>query len=117
MSDYKADLLADLKNPAYAEQYVKAALRESRKAFLIALKDVADARFGMSKLAEQVVMNRESLYRTLSEQGNPRMSTLQSLVDVLGFELTLKNKDNGTRRKRISRPRTESRQGSRAKSR
>ena len=49
--------MADLKDPAYAEQYVKAALRESRKAFLVALKDVAAARFGMSKLAERVVMN------------------------------------------------------------
>jgi len=53
MSDYKADLLADLKDAAYAELYVKAALRESRNAFLIALKDVADSRFGMSELAER----------------------------------------------------------------
>ena len=44
MSDYKEDLLADLKNPVYAEKYVAAALKESRKAFLIALKDVGDAR-------------------------------------------------------------------------
>jgi len=53
MSDYKADLLADLKDAAYAELYVKSALRESRNAFLIALKDVADARFGMSEPAER----------------------------------------------------------------
>ncbi len=34
-------------------------------------------------------MNRDSLYRTLSEQGNPKMSTFESLVDLLRFALTL----------------------------
>ena len=65
MSEYKDDLLVDLADPDYAAHYVTAAYRESCGAFLVALKDVADARFGMTKLADNVKANRVSLYRCL----------------------------------------------------
>ena len=44
MSDYKDDLLGDLKEPSYADQYLLAAYADSPEAFLIALRDVADAK-------------------------------------------------------------------------
>lgn len=88
MSDYKDDLLADLGDPEYAAHYVTAAYRESSGAFLIALKDVADARFGMTKLAENVKANRLSLYRALSEVGNPTLSTLNSIIEALNLDVS-----------------------------
>lgn len=44
MTDYKDDLLKDLREPSYASQYLSAAYADSPEAFLIALRDVADAK-------------------------------------------------------------------------
>jgi probable addiction module antidote protein len=90
LSSYKDDLLADLADPEYAAQYITAAYRESRGAFLVALKDVADAMFGMSKLAHSVRVNRVSLYRALSESGNPTLSTLNAIVEALKLDVSFR---------------------------
>lgn len=43
--DYKADLLADLRDdPVYAAEYLSAAYDDSQEAFLVALRDVAEAK-------------------------------------------------------------------------
>jgi probable addiction module antidote protein len=82
--DYKRDLLADLRNnPDYAARYLSAARRDSREAFLVALRDIAEAQQGVAKVAHAANVNRESLYRALSEQGNPRLSTLDAVLDAL----------------------------------
>ena len=86
--DYKADLLADLRNDsAYAAQYLSAAKKDSKEAFLVALRDVAEARLGVSRIARAARVNRESLYRTLSAAGNPTLTTLDAVLEVLGFEI------------------------------
>ncbi len=85
--DYKADLLRDLRNdPEYAAQYLSAAKKDSKEAFLVALRDVAEARLGLSRIARAARVNRESLYRTLSAEGNPTLTTLDAVLAVLGFE-------------------------------
>ena len=49
-ANYKADLLAELKNdPEYAAEYLSAAKADSNEAFLVALRDVAEAQKGMKK--------------------------------------------------------------------
>jgi probable addiction module antidote protein len=91
--NYKADLLEDLENdPGFAAAYLSAAIADSREAFLIALRDVAEAQKGMSQLANQARVNRENLYRTLSKAGNPRFSTLESVLNALGMDLAVKLK-------------------------
>ena len=85
--DYKADLLVRLKELQYAQLYLEAAAKESQETFLLALRDVAEAQKGMSQLAVEANVNRENLYRALSEEGNPTYSTLSSVLDVLGMEL------------------------------
>jgi probable addiction module antidote protein len=51
---------------------------------------VAEARLGgMAQLAEQAGLNRESLYRMLSEQGNPALSSLDKLLHALGLRLSV----------------------------
>jgi probable addiction module antidote protein len=67
MSDYMDDLRSDLKDPEYAAEYLTAARRESRETFLLALRDVAEAQKGMTKVAPRAGVNRENLYRMLSE--------------------------------------------------
>lgn len=88
--DYRADLLEDLRSdPEYAAEYLSAAKADSAEAFLIALRDVIEARSSMMKLAKAARLNRENLYRTLSMHGNPRFQTFDTLLSVLGFEVKI----------------------------
>jgi len=50
---------------------------------------VAEAGGGMSKFAKKARLNRESLYRMLSEKGNPQLDSLTQLLDVMGFRLAI----------------------------
>lgn len=43
---------------------------------------------GMTALAKEAGMSRETLYRTLSAKGNPTLSTLLTVLRVLGFKLS-----------------------------
>ncbi|MGA8035370.1 MAG: addiction module antidote protein [Candidatus Acidiferrales bacterium] len=86
--DFKADLLAELRRDAdYAAEYLSAAKADSTEAFLVALRELAEARQGMRKVAKAAKVNRESLYRALSKKGNPSISTLDAVLEVLGIEL------------------------------
>ena len=73
---YKEGLLEDLRDPGEAAAYLTAALEDgSPDVFLLALRDVAEAH-GMKRLAEGAQLNRESMYRMLSDQGNPQLLSL-----------------------------------------
>ena len=89
--DYKEDLHERLQDQEYAAAYLNAALMdEDPKVFLIALKDVTDARGeGVAELAKKTHLNRESLYRTLSERGNPRLNNLCLILEALGLHLSI----------------------------
>jgi len=86
--DYHAWLLKRLLEPREAERYLKVAMADSQEMFLKALRNVAEAN-KMAKVAEEAGVNRESLYKALSEEGNPRFSTLESVLNVLGMDLTV----------------------------
>jgi probable addiction module antidote protein len=75
----------------YAAKYLSAAIADSQEAFLVALRDVADAK-KMARVAEEANVSRESLYRTLSKEGNPRFSTLDSVLSALGMVLSVQLK-------------------------
>jgi probable addiction module antidote protein len=86
---YQESLLAALQDPAEAAEYLNAALEEGDTAlFLCALRNVAEAK-GISHLAAEAHLNRESLYRMLSEQGNPQLSSLTALLDALNLRLAV----------------------------
>jgi probable addiction module antidote protein len=88
---YQEGLIEALKDPREAAEYLNAAIEEGhRELFLLALRNVAEARLGgMAQLAEQAGLNRESLYRMLSEQGNPALSSLDKLLHALGLRLSI----------------------------
>ena len=92
---YQTALLESLKDPEEAVAYLNAALEDdsedAEELFLLALRNVAEAR-GVAKVAAAAALNRESLYRTLSAKGNPRLSTLGALLDALGLRLAVEVK-------------------------
>ena len=70
--------------------YLNAALEDGEPAVLLeALRNVAMARGGMAALAHAAGVSRESLYRTLSRQGNPKIDTIMDLLRALGLRLTV----------------------------
>lgn len=90
---YREDLLERLKDPDYAAGYLEAVLEEdsSPEAFLLALRDVAEAK-GMTQLARETNLKRESLYTMLSERGNPVLNSLYAILDALDMRLSIARK-------------------------
>jgi probable addiction module antidote protein len=88
MPSYNEDLLNDLRaRPGYAAKYLAAAAEDSDEAFLIALRDVASARKGMTALARATKVNRVNLYRMLSKEGNPGIRNIRTILHALGLKL------------------------------
>lgn len=57
--------------------------------FLLALRNVAEAQGAAAVLAEKTKLNHDSLYRMLSELGNPEFRSLDALLQSLGFWLAV----------------------------
>ena len=70
-----------------AELLADAAESGDARYIAVALGAIARAR-GMSKVAKEAGVTREALYRALSEDGDPRLSTLLGVVKALGLKLT-----------------------------
>lgn len=71
--------------------YLNAALKDGDPAILqAALGDVAKAR-GMSTIARQAGLGRESLYKSLSLEGNPSWATITKVLNALGLQLEIKS--------------------------
>ncbi len=83
---YRDWLLGELADPKTAEGYLNACLEEGPDLFLKGLKKVAQTR-QMAKVAKEAGVQRETLYRSLSEDGNPTLETLSSVLHALGMEL------------------------------
>ena len=73
--------------------YLNAALEDGEPAVLLeALRNVAMAKGGMAALARAAGVSRESLYRTLSRRGNPKIETIMELLRALGLKLTVERR-------------------------
>lgn len=83
---YRQGLNERLKDPEYAAEYLTAAAEEGKEELLLALRDVARAH-GMNRVAKQAQRGRESLYKTLSEGGNPGLDTLLSILEAVEVKL------------------------------
>ena len=83
------DLLMDmLKDQDRALAYLNAALDDQDpRVFLIALRNVTQAQGGIAAVAARSGLNRESLYRALSKNGNPSVQTLTAVLGALGARL------------------------------
>ena len=94
--NYYDDLIEDLKNPKEAAAYLNAALEAGdKKAFLLALRNVLEACGGMTKVSRHARLNRVSLYKILSKDGNPELNSIIALLDVAGIRLQMVPKSPG----------------------
>ncbi|OIO49953.1 MAG: putative addiction module antidote protein [Parcubacteria group bacterium CG_4_9_14_0_2_um_filter_41_8] len=92
--DFKTYHIEKLKDPKQAQKYLDIAIADYEQnqdidEFLVALRDVASAKGGFSKLSDATGLNRQNLYRALAKGGNPRLETLGAILKSLGFRLSV----------------------------
>jgi probable addiction module antidote protein len=81
------DAAEHLKTKEDMAAYLEAALEENDSALIAAaLGDIARAK-GMTQIANETGLGRESLYKALSPEGNPEFSTILKVVSALGLKL------------------------------
>jgi probable addiction module antidote protein len=89
---HEAAIVEELRrDPAFAAEYLKAALEDTEepKVLLVVLRQLAEAQGGVAKIAKAAGVERESLYRALSPKGNPRLSTLTAVLKAVGLKLSV----------------------------
>lgn len=88
---YAVVRLADyLHSPDDVAAYLNAALEDGdERVLLAALRNAAEAIGGVAEVARRSGLSRESLYRALSEKGNPRWSTLVAVLRALGVRISI----------------------------
>jgi len=92
--NYHDELIESLKKRKDADLYLRIAMEEYHEegdveALLVALRNIAEARGGMSKLAEKTHLNRQNLYNVLSKKGNPTLDTFELILKGLGYRLAI----------------------------
>ena len=83
------DVADQLRTPAEMAAYLDAWLEEApddAQGIARALGDLARAK-GMSLVARESGLSRESLYKALSENGNPSLTTVLKVARALGLRL------------------------------
>lgn len=93
--DYHSYLLKRLGDPEYAAMYLKAALDETlpdgeRSSFLLALKNVVEAKGTKQSVATESNITWQHLQRLLAENGNPTLETLTSVLQTVGLSIDFK---------------------------
>jgi probable addiction module antidote protein len=93
--DFSESFIEDLKKSKKDQKiYLQLALEEYEKEknlenFLLALRTIAIAKGGFTDLAKKTNLNRQSLYKALSPRGNPSLATIDTILNCLGFKLTI----------------------------
>lgn len=83
------DSAAYLDSPDAIEAYLEDALESNDPAIIAhALGVIARAK-GMSQIAQDAGLSRESLYKALSADGNPELATVLKVIKALGLKLTV----------------------------
>ena len=75
-------------DPAYALELINSILRDGDQAeLLIVLRQMTKAFGGMQAVAAKADLNPTQLYRTLSETGNPALSSFSAILKAMGMRL------------------------------
>jgi probable addiction module antidote protein len=85
------DVANHLRSPEEMAAYLDAWLDEfpdDVSGIARAVGDIARAK-GMTQVAKDAGLSRESLYRALSQEGNPSLSTILKVLAAVGLKLTV----------------------------
>ena len=86
---YEESLVQGLKDPEEAAAYLDAVMElEDAPALLLALRHVAKAH-GMAEVARRADVGDKTLFRALSENGNPTLDTVTKVLHAVGLRLSV----------------------------
>ena len=86
---YEQATLQALTEPTEAAAYIEALLElDDPAALLVALRQVAKAH-GMAEVARRANMGEKTLFKSLSENGNPTISTVHKVLHAVGLRLSV----------------------------
>lgn len=77
-----------LGTPEAQVEYISAALETGDPAFIADRLGVVARARGMSQLARDAGLSRESVYKALSADGNPELATIMKVVQALGVKFS-----------------------------
>ncbi len=78
-----------IKTPEDAAHYLDAVLADGDASEIADALGVVARSQGMATIAEESGLSRETLYRTLSDAGNPRLATLIGVLRAMGLRLSI----------------------------
>lgn len=85
----KFDTTDYLKTDEDIREYLNASFETGdSKLIARALGDVAKLK-GMSKISKMTKLDRSSLYNSLTEQGDPKLSTVTKLIKTFGYSVSI----------------------------
>ncbi len=77
-------------DPALAAEYLNSVLEDGDEVdLMLALRSLSKAYGGVQEVARQAEINAHTLYRTLSERGNPELKTLSAILKAMGMRLAV----------------------------
>lgn len=90
----KYDPADDIETKEDAIAYLEAALEENDPEFLFKTIGYIARSKGMAQIARELNLNREGLYTSLSPHGNPSFITVVRVLDNLGYQLSIRQKES-----------------------
>lgn len=88
IADY--DSAEVLNTPARIAAYMEAAMEDGDPALVAHALGVVARAHGMAQIAGETGRSRETLYRSLSDKGNPNLTTLTMVLKAVGLQLSVK---------------------------
>ncbi|MEP7063064.1 MAG: addiction module antidote protein [Betaproteobacteria bacterium] len=78
------------RNPRNAAEYLNAVLEDGdQDELMLALRRLANAFGGVGELAQAADLNATTLYRTLSQRGNPELKSLAAILKAMGLRIAV----------------------------
>lgn len=86
---YEATTIAAMRDPAEAAAYLEAIIElDDPAVLLVALRQIAKAH-GMAEVARRAELGEKTLFRALSDKGNPTLATIYKVLHAVGLRLTV----------------------------
>lgn len=86
------DPAAALDSPEAVELFMADAFETGDASYIAKALGVVARAEGMSSIAKRTGLSREQLYRSFSEEGNPTLKTILTVMQALGLNITTKLK-------------------------
>src|SRR5665213_513263 len=89
-SHERATIVSLKRNVRFAAEYLNSVLEDGdQDELMVALRRMAEAFGGVSRVADAANLNATTLYRTLSQRGNPELKSLTAILKAMGLRISV----------------------------